>query len=340
MKIIAALFALALLAGIAMTDSAPPAPAPTQTLSRAEPVRISTSEVRRQERPAQTSPLPRPDALGRLPGSFAGTQVDGRLRADAAGKLIINADIRRVFDYFLASIGEEPLDTSVARLRRYIEAQLPAPAAVQAIQLLSQYLDYKRQLLLLEQQHMLQADIDVMRNRLRAVRQLRAGIFGEPVHQAFFALDEAADRFTLERLAIRHDPHLDASGKGAALDSLRNSLPAELQEAVAVQMQMQLREQTRALAARGGNPADLRQLRQQLVGNAAAARLEKLDDKRQAWHDRITAYRQEKLRIERSQGLGQADKRAAIIRLAAERFNESERLRLQAAEQLIAAERS
>lgn len=340
MKIIAALFVLALFAGIAMSGSAPPDPAPPQTHSRAEPARISTGELSQQERSAQTPPRPQTEVLDRLPGSFAGTQVDGRLRADAAGKLIIDAEIRRVFDYFLASIGEEPLETSVARLRRYIEAQLPTPAANYAIQLLSQYLDYKRQLLLLEQQHMQQADIDAMRDRLRAVRQLRAGIFDDSVHQAFFALDEAADRFTLERLAIRHDPSLDASAKGAALDSLRNSLPAELQDVLVLQMQVQLREQTRALAARGGNPTDLRQLRQQLVGNAAAARLEKLDDKRRAWQDRLTAYRQEKLRIERSPGLGQADKRAAITRLAAERFDETERQRLQAAEQLVAAERS
>ncbi len=340
MKFIAALFVLALLIGIVMNGSAPPDPEPTQTQSRTENVRIGTSEASQQIHPTQTPPRPRTDALDRLPSSFAGTQVDGRLRADAAGKLIIEAQIRRVFDYFLAAIGEEPLETSIARLRRYIEAQLPAPAADSAVQLLSQYLDYKRQLLLLEQQHMQQADLEAMRNRLRAVQQLRAGIFDEPVHQAFFALDEAADRFTLERLAIRHDTTLDASGKGAALDSLRNRLPVELQDAVAAQMQVQLREQTRALAASGGNPTDLRQLRRQFVGNAAAARLEKLDEKRRAWQNRLTAYREEKARIERSPGLSQADKRAAITRLAAERFDETERQRLQAAEQLVAAERS
>ncbi|MCP9338818.1 lipase secretion chaperone [Stutzerimonas xanthomarina] len=340
MKFIAVLFVLGLLIGIVMNGSAPLDPVPAQTQSRAEAARNSTSQISQQTHPAQAPPRPRTDALDRLPGSFAGTQVDGRLRADAAGKLIIDAEIRRVFDYFLASIGEEPLETSIARLRRYIEAELPAPAAGHAIRLLSQYLNYKRQLLLLEQQHMQQAGIDAMRIRLRAVQQLRAGIFDDLVHQTFFGLDEAADHFMLERLAIHHDPSLDASGKGAALDNLRNSLPAELQDLLAAQMQVQLREQTRALAASGGSSTELRQLRQQLVGNAAAARLERLDAKRRAWQDRVTAYRLEKRRIERSQGLGQADKRAAITRLTAERFDETERQRLQAAEQLVAAERS
>jgi hypothetical protein len=47
-----------------------------------------------------------------LPSSFVGTEVDGSFRVDAAGNLIISEDIRRIFDYFLASIGEESLDAS------------------------------------------------------------------------------------------------------------------------------------------------------------------------------------------------------------------------------------
>ncbi len=169
MKMLAVLFVLTLILGVAMYGGVPPDPTPAQVLGRPQPVQINTSEVSPQQSPTPTRKLPRTDAIARLPDSFAGTRVDGRLRADAGGNLIIDAEIRRVFDYFLASIGEEPLETSVARLRRYIETQLPEPAADHAIQLLSQYLDYKRQLLLLEQHHTQQADIDAMRDRLRAV---------------------------------------------------------------------------------------------------------------------------------------------------------------------------
>ena len=288
---------------------------------------------------AQASPPATPlaaEALHRLPPSFAGTQVDGRLRADSQGRLIIEPDIRRVFDYFLASIGEEPIETSVNRLRRYIEAQLSQPARGQAYRLLGQYLDYKRQLLALEQAHTQQADIGAMRERLRAVKQLRAAIFDEQANVAFFALEEAADDFTLERLAIRLDPTLDAAAKGAAMDRLQNDLPPELRATLAPQLQSELRQQTRALQANGGTATDLRQLRQLLVGNAATTRLEKLDGARQQWRNRIAVYRQEKARIENSRGLSDADKRAAIARLAADRFDEHERQRLPAAEELLA----
>ncbi|MCQ4275511.1 lipase secretion chaperone [Stutzerimonas degradans] len=287
----------------------PPAPAPITAVSDAT-----------AQQPAR---------LGELPRSFNGTRIDGRLQQDAAGNLIIDGDVRRLFDYFLSAIGAEPLTHSVQRLRQYIDAQLPEPAQTQAQNLLDQYLDYKRELLALDsaaRPHNLPA----LRERLAAVQALRARIFSQTAHQAFFANEEAYDRFTLERLAIQLEPGFDANAKGAALDRLHAALPAELQDALVPQLQTQLRQQTAALQARGGDAAQLRQLRQQLVGNAATKRLEALDRQRQAWQQRLAEFEQEKSRIERSQGLGEADKQAAIERLAEQRFDSSERLRLQA----------
>ncbi len=336
MKLIAALFLLSATVSIALywrglSEPTPAATHATEPQVHTGPVHADLQKVTTVQRP------PRNGGLSHLPASFAGTHLDGRLHADAAGNLVIDAGVRHLFDYFLASIGEESLETSIARLHRYIETQLPQPAEGHAIRLLSQYLDYKRQLLVLEQDHTRQPDLDAMRARLGAVQELRASLFDDTTRRAFFGLDEAADRFTLDRLAIRHNSSLNASEKGAALDRLRNNLPPELQDSLAAQLQIELREQTKALQASGGSLSDLKQLRQQLVGNAAAARLENLDARRQEWEARVMAYREEKTRIEASHGLGEADKRAAIARLSAERFDESERQRLDAAEQLLAA---
>lgn len=337
MKKIAVLLVLTLVVGVAIYWREPSGAVQTRTQSVSTPSLANTSSSVQTPAPA-SSVRPSPAAaIRRLPPSFAGTQIDGRLRVDSSGGLIIESDIRRTFDYFLASIGEEPIEASVTRLRHYIEAQLPPPGRGQALRLLSQYLDYKRQLLALEQNQMQRPDLDAMRERLRAVQQLRAGIFDVEVHHAFFALEEAADSFTLERLAIRRDPTLDAAAKGAAIDSLQATLPADLRDGLVAQQQLELREQTRALQASGGSPTDLRRLRQELVGNAATERLERLDLTRQQWHKRLAAYRQEKSRIESNRGLGDADKRAAIARLAVDHFEEKERSRLEAAERLLAA---
>lgn len=294
--------------------------------------RTDTPPATQSQNSAQTEVSP----LKTLPASFGGTTVDGVFRLDADGNLLISEDIRRIFDYFLAAAGEEPLRTSVERLRAYIVAQLPASAREQALALLNQYLDYKRELVLLERDLPQMANLDALRQREAAVLALRARIFDAQTQQAFFAREEAYNQFTLQRLAILHNSQLDDAGKAAAVDQLRNSLPAEMQDTVLPQLQNELRQQTAQLQAAGAKPEQIRQLRQQLVGAEATQRLEVLDQQRQTWKKRIALYSTAKAAIENNPGMSASDKRSAIAQLAAENFDEREQLRLEAAEQLAA----
>jgi len=310
-------------------------PAPPLASTAAQPGAATPQTWRTLPAPRPQSS--RPEAVKPLPASFSGTQVDGVFRVDAAGQLIVSEDIRRIFDYFLAAVGEEPLRTSIERLQAYIARQLQAPARDQALTLLRQYLDYKREVQLVERDLPQLADLDALRQREAAVQALRARIFAGEVHQAFFAREEAYNRFTLQRLAIQQDSRLDSAGKAAAVDRLREDLPEELQESVLPQLQNQLREQTTKLQAEGASPAQVRQLRQQLVGAAATERLEALDRKRQAWTQRLKRYRAAKAEIDANPGLSASDRAAAAAQLAEEHFDQRERLRLDAAEQLAAA---
>ena len=300
----------------------------TPSTTPAEPLLTATSTAPISAQPGA------PTALKNLPASFGGTTVDGVFRLDAAGNLIISEDIRRIFDYFLSAVGEEPLRASVERLQAYIVEQLQSPACEQAQALLTQYLDYKRELVLLERDLPQMADLAALRQREVAVQALRARIFDAQTHQAFFAREEAYNQFTLQRLAIQHDPKLDAAGKAAAVDQLRDSLPAEMQDSVLPQLQTELRQQTAQLQAAGAKPEQIRQLRQQLVGAEATQRLEALDQQRQSWGQRLERYRDGKAAIEGNQGMSASDQRAAIAQLAADNFDERERLRLDAALQL------
>jgi lipase chaperone LimK len=304
-------------------------PAPPQTPAEAPaPLAPPQPEQAAQQPPALTA------GVTPLPPSFAGTQVDGQFRVDANGNLLISIDIRRIFDYFLSAYGEERIQTSIERLQAYVRSQLDEPAEGQALVLLAQYLDYKRQLIQLEKDLPQMASLDAMRQREQAVQNLRASLFSAEAHQAFFAQEEAYNQFTLQRLAIRHDQSLNDQQKAEAMDRLRAGLPEELQEMVVPQLQAELRQQTAALQAEGASPAQIQQLRLQLVGAEATARLEALDQQRQQWQQRLNGYRQEKARIEANSGLSEADRQSAIASLAAERFDERERLRLEAAEQL------
>jgi len=299
--------------------------------SAAEPT-AETTAPRSEDRPNKAARLA-------LPSSFVGTEVDGSFRIDAAGNLIVSEDIRRIFDYFLASIGEESLDASVSRLRTYIDSQLQEPARARARTLLEQYLSYKLELVLLERDLPQMASLDAMLQRESAVQALRARLFDNETHQAFFAREEGYNRFTLERLAIQHDARMSPEEKGIAVDRLRTSLPEELQDAVLPQLQQELRQNTARLQAEGASAAQIRQMRQQLVGAEATTRLEALDSQRENWQQRLGDYIAAKARIEASEGLSSGDKRAAIEALAAERFDERERLRLDAAEQLAASKK-
>ncbi|MCQ4261418.1 lipase chaperone [Stutzerimonas stutzeri] len=312
--------------------------------SASSPTSAATPPASVSPAPASTPPVmqPRetnaaPQTAMKLPDSFKGTHIDGQFRLDQAGNLIVGAEIRQIFDYFLAAIGEESLKGSIERLHHHIAAELPEPAQGQAIAILNQYLSYKRQLLELEASYTRAPDLGALRQRLSAVQALRAQVLDPAVHQAFFALDEAYDRFSLERLAIRSDPALDSAAKGRAIDQLRASLPGELQDLLVPQLQTELREQSAALLANGGSAQQIRQLRQQLVGSAAAERLEALDQQRHQWQQRVAAYRQERQRIETTRGLDDIERLRAIERLETEHFDESERLRLVAAYQQQAA---
>lgn len=322
------LFALCLALALYLQPLETPGQLSRSTSSASEPVVTQLTAPPQKQLNSTVGPLKN------LPASFGGTTVDGNFRLDADGNLLISEDIRRIFDYFLAAAGEEPLRTSVERLRAYIAAQLPANARGQALALLNRYLDYKRELVLLERDLPQSANLEALRQREAAVQALRARIFDAQTQQAFFARETAYNQFTLQRLAILHNQQLNDAGKAAAVDQLRNSLAAEMQDTVLPQLQNELRQQTAQLKAAGAKPEQIRQLRQQLVGAEATQRLEALDQQRKTWKKRIAQYRRDKATIENNTGLSDSDKRSAIAQLVIENFNEREQLRLEAAEQL------
>lgn len=286
--------------------------------------------------PSAQVELPVDAVLATLPASFRGTEVDGRFEVDAAGNLIITQEVRHLFDYFLAAIGEEPVEQTLERLRQYIDASLVSPARAQAHALLEQYLDYKQQLAQLEMDLPQFTSLDGLRSREAAVQALRARLFSQEAHQAFFASEEGLNRFTLERLAIRHDENLSDEQKAAAIDQLRESLPEEMQDHVLPQLQHELRTQMEQLGP-DASPEQVRRLRQHLVGAEATQRLEELDQRRLHWRQRLEAFLAERQRIESHPGMSPVDREAAIRALAEERFDERERLRLEASEHLLQA---
>lgn len=263
-----------------------------------------------------------------LPASLRDTEIDGQLEVDAQGNLVITDQLRHLFDYFFSTVGEQSFEQASSAIRDYLASQLREPALAQALDLLDRYIDYKTELVELERRFPMVTELDGLRAREDAVQRLRASLFNAQEHAAFFASEEVYNQFTLERLAILHDPSLDPQDKAERIERLREGLPDELQQLLVPQLHLTLRQQTQQLLDQGAEPEQLRQLRLNLVGPQATERLEALDRQRSEWDQRLSGFNRERQAIISQPGLADSDKQAAIEALLHEQFSEHERLRV------------
>lgn len=273
-----------------------------------------------------------------LPNSLQGTEVDGELEVDASGHLKITNGIRHVFDYFLSAMGEEPLETILARIRAYIRHKLPAMAAGEAEKLLDNYIAYKRGLESVQQAQPASngnIDIDGVRRQMQQVQALRTQYFSQEVITAFFGDEDAYDRYTLSRLDVIQNKNLSAAQRAAQLAALEQQLPTSIQESMKTINQYQnLETLTADWKKRGGSPAELRQIRENLVGPEATDRLESLDKERAGWDQRMNAWYGERDAIILNKNLSEQDRQSQLDALRKSRFNDTERLRVESLERM------
>ncbi len=303
-----------------LPESSPPASAPALT---------STShQAPSTALPSRTALNPESTATQPLPASLRGTEVDGRLQVDANGNLLINDQLRHLFDYYLSANGEETPKQAQERVRQYLNQQLDEPARVQALTIFEHYLSYLQAVAELEQDFPVLDDLDALWAREEAVQRLRASLFDPAVHEAFFAGEEVYNRFTLERLAINRNPDLSPDQRAAEIEALRENLPEALQQLLVPQLHQDLRQQTRVLTEQNASAADIRDLRLGLVGPEATVRLEALDQQRAEWQARVSDFSREREAILQQPGLAEQDKQAAIDALLQARFASNEQQRL------------
>lgn len=285
---------------------------------------------------------PSPDSfvtgLEQLPNSLQGTEVDGELEVDAGGHLKITNGVRRVFDYFLSTIGEESLDTIVARIKAYIRHKLPAMAAGEAEALLDKYIAYKRGLDNVRQAQPRSdgsIDVNAVRQQMQQVQALRSQYFSAEVITAFFGDEDAYDRYTLDRLDVMQNKGLSPAQRAQQLAALEAQLPVSIQESMKTVNQYQnLESLTADWKKRGGSAAELRQIRENLVGAEAADRLETLDKDRAAWDQRMSAWYGERAAILGNTSLSETDRKQQLAELRNSRFSPDERLRVESLERM------
>lgn len=270
---------------------------------------------------------------GPLPASLEGTQIPFFITLDDEQHLVPTHTLRRFFEYFFTTVGEEPLDTIIARLEELIRNHVPEPAASEVLTALRQYLALKEAELALEEQiardFAASGRVLDVRERARLLRDLRATHLPRDLYQAFYGEEDRRDDYALTRLDIMQNDQLTEAEKVAAMAALEGDLPPALQEHVREQrLAWEVNQQVDAARARGATDAEIFQIRAETYGYEAAQRFSEADQRKAAWETRIQDYRRERAAILATDSLTETDKAQQIERLQEQHFDAQEQKRI------------
>jgi len=261
--------------------------------------------------------------------SLRGTEVDGNVRASASGELVLDQELLRLFDYYLATLGERDLKSVRTAVANALQRRLSGSALQSALDLFERYLQYKQAMDELEQQPL--AKGGTLADKLAAIRALRQHFFSAQENQSLFGKSDSYDDFTLKRMQLMSNTSLSAEAKAKRLSELENQLPPELKAARQEPVKhIALAEAEAALRARGGGEQEVYALRARMAGQAAADRLAALDKEQAAWKARIESFQQARQQILNDASRTPEQRQAALAELAASRFNAQEQKRLAA----------
>lgn len=253
--------------------------------------------------------------------SLRGTEVDGGVSLDANGNVVLDMNLRRLFDYYLSLVGERDL----SQIRQLLEAHLREQYGAERSTLVLGYFDrYARYLERLAESGI--ADAVDPAERLEKSKALRRDVLGAEMASAFFAEEEALATLTLKRLAIAGDEALSAGEKSKLLAELDRaedySARTEADTATIVA------EQNRLLDRQNATGSQRAAEREALWGKDAAQRLAKLDAERAQWDARIEHYLFARSRIDADRRLSPAAREQALATLRAQHFNAAEQRRI------------
>ncbi len=340
-RLIAALIALAFLVGAGIWFN-PPDPAATDRLAAPAPIAVVPTHSQDPQpappalAPPDVSAIPRDAELDLLArwqrSSLRGTEVDGGIQLDAAGRLLLDLDLRRLFDHFLSLSGEFS-DSEIRRLLGlHVEASHGSTVASAALEAFDRYLGLRNALAALP------ADAELAQ-RLAALQRLRREWFGDAA-DAMFGDDEAHTAYTLERLALLRDAELDEATRQERLAALEATRPASaLDGQQAAVSALLAEEQTEQFDTLGASEAERRAERSALWGEDAADRLATLDRERAQWQQRLADYVRQRDRLANDPRLDAGARAAAIEALRRRSFADNERVRVESLEAIDALPR-
>lgn len=271
--------------------------------------------------------------------SLQDTIPDGDLQALQAASVagapggLAYGELRRMFDYYLSTVGEQTIEAITAHIRGELQRSLSPAQAQKAQRLLGLYIEFKRELVELDgKPELAGSGVAAIRRRMLAMQDLRARYFSHDETQGMFGLEDAYDMDAVARLEISQDPTLSTQQKQQRLAVLDASLPAALRnERDATHVVVRVEQQAQELRAKGASEDDIYRMRAKEFDPQAAARLADVDREEAAWKSRIAQYLDERARLLKA-GATDSERQASVAQLQQSLFSEAERPRLVAYE--------
>ncbi len=264
-------------------------------------------------------------------------QVDGDIVVTATGDVLINEQLRNLFDYINTAFAHYPVAQRTAWLTQFMASKnLPAAKTTYLLGFYKHYSLYKQQEIALTAslkpaQHA--SDIMAVQTAKQQVSALQQQHLTTVEIMGFYGADQAYDDYQIQSALILNNTTLTEVAKATALAAARNTLPDSVKAQV---MQTTVLAELEQLSAdvkqQGSSASELYKLRAQLVGAAAAGRLAQMDSEDAHWQQRIAQYQQHKQAVLDNPALTSIEQNQAILELTTGNFNATERLRLKAYE--------
>ncbi|MGQ5522198.1 lipase secretion chaperone [Chitinimonas sp. PSY-7] len=248
--------------------------------------------------------------------------------------LVLDENLRRLFDYYLSVQGEQPLRNIIKAVDIWLDKRFAAAAAKDAKNLFRRYLYFKRALATLEADPNIQGNaLVIARKRLDSARVLRSRYFSQPEVAGLFGWGDRYDDDAMARMEIQQDRRLTDDVRRSRLTALDGKLDPETLAARQQPVEfLALAEQVAIARKQGADDAAVFRLRAASVGEDAAVKLAALDREEIEWKRRIEHYKQSLVPVRNNSALDESQRQVVITAMRESYFNAQERLRLVAYE--------
>ncbi len=284
--------------------------------------------------------------------ALAGTDMPAKFKTDNDGHLIINQDIRLIFDYFL-TLKEENNDKNIwILLDKRIRTQLTGTTRNQAFDLFKQYMAYKEALPGIEIAYPISlnelgtldmsdpAIMEQLENRFSARQTLREEFFTHEVKNHFFDEQEQYYRYQINRLAIHTNKNLSPEMKQRQLDQIKQQLPSKtLEQQRQINALEILNNKIKATNQKGISKEEhirlIDEFAAEMAGEEAMRRYQLSQSQTSQWNEKRQTFLQQRNAINHNTAIDQLEKENAIRHLQASMgFSQGDILRLHALDRI------